>query len=395
MKEELRKHLQKEKRKNRILKTVATVAIITCTLASMKLAGFSASNFLNLSSNKIQGDNKTVRLENTSTITYIYDAQDLVNFRDSVNAGDTYEGKTVYLMDDIDLSTVCGKSVDTDGDGTGDTEVSWTPIGTTTTNFAGTFDGNYHTISNLYYYSSEKINFGFFKTIDTTAIVKNVLMDNVQITNTYDIPAYGSTIGTIIGISKGTMENCGVKNGNISLIKKNINTNTNSWPFSQAGGIVGENNSGNIQNCFNDANVSLTIPNASTYQQGFAGGIVGLNAEESTVENCYNNGKISTIAGLGEAGGIVGRDVGTNSVNKIINCYNTGSTTAKGNGESGEYARTAGIMGTCRPLNQPYGGYYNWTTPSNCYSVGTSYLYTYFQTDTAIYKTSTGIIEGV
>lgn len=58
------------------------------------------------------------KLENTNTITYIYTADDMVKFRDSVNAGDNYSGKTVYVMADIDMSTVCSETVG-----------SWTPIG--------------------------------------------------------------------------------------------------------------------------------------------------------------------------------------------------------------------------------------------------------------------------
>ncbi len=48
-------------------------------------------------------------------------------------------GKTIYLMDDIDMSTVCSS-----------TKGTWVPIGTDTYKFQGTFNGNYHDIKNIY-----------------------------------------------------------------------------------------------------------------------------------------------------------------------------------------------------------------------------------------------------
>ena len=80
------------------------------------------------------------RIQDTDTVTYIYNIDDLVRFRDSVNAGNDYVGKTVYVMADIDMSPACSE----------ESGVSWTPIGSTGTYFAGTFDGNYHKLDNIY-----------------------------------------------------------------------------------------------------------------------------------------------------------------------------------------------------------------------------------------------------
>lgn len=66
--------------------------------------------------------------------------EELVDFRDKVNSGLSYEGKTINLGANIDLSGVCGENIG-----------NWTPIGNpSTTYFRGTFDGNYYTISNIY-----------------------------------------------------------------------------------------------------------------------------------------------------------------------------------------------------------------------------------------------------
>ena len=71
-------------------------------------------------------------------------AAELVEFRDSVNSGRTYEGRTIILGDNIDLSSKCSP----------ENEISWLPIGGWNNSeewwFMGTFDGNNKTISNLY-----------------------------------------------------------------------------------------------------------------------------------------------------------------------------------------------------------------------------------------------------
>jgi hypothetical protein len=86
------------------------------------------------------------------------------------------------LMNDIDLSTVCGE-----GKG------NWTPIAkygiyqyNGEHHFDGVFDGNGHTISNLYINDEKGSNLGLFGYIKPTASsapasVKNLKMASVQI----------------------------------------------------------------------------------------------------------------------------------------------------------------------------------------------------------------------
>ena len=62
----------------------------------------------------------------------ISDADGLRSFRDSVNSGNDFAGKTIILAADIDLA---GED--------------WVPIGTDETPFAGKFNGGNHTISGL------------------------------------------------------------------------------------------------------------------------------------------------------------------------------------------------------------------------------------------------------
>ena len=81
----------------------------------------------------------------TADDTYtISNAEELKEFRDDVNNGDSFAGKTVVLTNDIDL------------DGSDDNQ--WTPISP----FYGTFDGQGNTISGLYINQPDATYFGLF-----------------------------------------------------------------------------------------------------------------------------------------------------------------------------------------------------------------------------------------
>ena len=75
-----------------------------------------------------------VTYENYKTATFISTAEELFAFANEVNVNkNAFNGKTVYLMADIDLA-----------------DAAWTPVGQTgATQFQGTFDGQGKTISNL------------------------------------------------------------------------------------------------------------------------------------------------------------------------------------------------------------------------------------------------------
>ena len=92
---------------------------------------------------------KNSYIENTESEYYINNAQDLWEFANKVNNGNTFEGITVYLTTDINLECNQNKQ--------------WIPIGACYVEggnnaddtkekdpFAGTFEGNDYSISGLY-----------------------------------------------------------------------------------------------------------------------------------------------------------------------------------------------------------------------------------------------------
>ncbi len=131
----------------------------------------------------------TVFAEDTD-ITEISTLAQLEAFRDDVNSGNTYEGKTVRLTADIDMSEKYGEGRE-----------SWTPIDT----FAGTFDGNNHIISGFYAYTEEEYGFASFFNM-VTGTLKNLNVEGVVIGNhPYDCAVAG--IARCLG-ANAQMLNC-------------------------------------------------------------------------------------------------------------------------------------------------------------------------------------------
>ncbi len=172
----------------------------------------------------------------------------------------------------------------------------WTPIGNNTNIYAGTFDGNNHTISGLYTNNEQASYVGLFGTISGT--VKNVGVTNVSFSGTY-------SVGGVCGENRsGTIQNC-YSTGSITNGDQN------------AGGVCGFNG-GTIQNCYSEC----TVEGAS-----FVGGVCGYN--NGTIQNCYSTGSISSVDQ--NAGGVCG--INNNS---ITNCYYLNGTYWTGIGGDGQ-----------------------------------------------------------
>ena len=121
----------------------------------------------------------------------------------------------IVLANDIDLSAVCHPA-----DESGAAEVNWTPIGNDASHaFAGTFDGNGHTIEGLYInetgkWSNNAILYkGLFGNssgvIKNVAVTGNIVVDNEELggTNTRALTIKG--VGGIVGTHNETVLNCG------------------------------------------------------------------------------------------------------------------------------------------------------------------------------------------
>ncbi len=115
----------------------------------------------------------------------INDTQALAYFAAQVNAGNSYQGKTVRLGRDLDLNNQ-----------------AWTPIGRSGSAFSGTFDGNGMTIYNLNVENMESEFTGLFGMLNV-GTVRNLNVQNASVKGL-------SSVGVIAGGYTGKIENCHV-----------------------------------------------------------------------------------------------------------------------------------------------------------------------------------------
>ena len=167
----------------------------------------------------------TTWYNDTDTEFVLTTAEQLAGFAKLVDDGNTFAGKTVKL--DIDLCLGCGEE-----DGC-DTERSFDPIGSYAfeTAFMGTFDGQDHTVMNMYQsgwalenglWDGDDCGLGLFGLVED-ATIKNFKIDGAN------LPSECNLIGFVAGTAYGDM------------LFENI-TITNSYSGNHSyysGGIVG------------------------------------------------------------------------------------------------------------------------------------------------------------
>ena len=220
----------------------------------------------------------TIESDGSYTVT---SADGLMNVAELVNGGKT------------DINITLDKNIDLTGKG-------WTPIGTNYDNsYKGTFDGGGHTIKGLTVTTNDQF-VGLFGYLNRAGMVKNVVMEGIQITSNH---MFGCT-GGVVGYSWGTIENCSVS-GSVS--------GTNC-----VGGVVGSQKAGSIIGCSSSAIVKGTR---------YVGGVAG--EKWGTMTACYATGNVTLEINSPQdlsGGGVVGLNGGST----VLACYATGNVNSKG-----------------------------------------------------------------
>ena len=248
-------------------------------------------------------------------------ADELAWFIKQVNSGNTT--LAAVLTADVDLNNV-----------------NWTPIGSYSAHFAGSFDGAGHTIKNLAIdyqtaKSGERLYLGLFGyvegTSDAHAVIKDLTVQgsvnarsefSVYSGNVAGVMGYGKyadvsgvisrvdvTVDTKVGnacgvgglagaLVDGTMVNCG-NEGDVSGVK-------------DLGGLCYELYAGTMTGCYNTGDVK----GSGTY----VGGVMGY-AKQAVIKDVYNTGAVSTAKNM--VGGLVGVMDGSS----LTNGYSTGTVT--------------------------------------------------------------------
>lgn len=234
---------------------------------------------------------------NTKTIT-IYSGEGLKVAADVVNSGDT--DINITLDNDIDL-----------------TGIDWTPIGTESRPYTGTFDGGTYTITGLKIDKSGTDYVGLIGCLGSGGKVQNVTLTNISVSG-------ANCVGGIAGQNYGTVENCSV-NGTVT-----------GKGFTDTGGIAGSNY-GTISGCSAEGTVTgsvnvggisgLCVPNYDTGTDNLIG---------STIEGCHST---AAVSGISSVGGVVG-NLGNGC--SLMACYSTGNVTAT---ITDGYAHVGGVVG--------------------------------------------------
>ena len=234
--------------------------------------------------------------EGTTNSPYlIKNAKHLAWFRDNVNNDNVTA--CARLEADIDMSSVCHAAAN------GVEELSWTPIGISTNQWYGTFNGNNKTISNLYINSSE-LHQGLFGDVcddNNRASIKDIIFEDVNIKRSNEC------LGVLVGYAynadiSGIVVNSGSVNGN-----KNV------------GGIAGLTSNVELSDCINRIDV--------TGDDNYVGGIVGFAEGTSAIKNCANYGNVEGMS----AGGIVGQTFGVDGNITLENVFSSGDVTYTNN----------------------------------------------------------------
>ena len=262
----------------------------------------------------VLNENKEGGLGTEASPYEISTADELKNFATAVNGGE--KSAHAKLMNNIDLSSVCGESLN------GGT--SWNPIGTSISNsYTGTFDGQNFKISGLYIKNTSSDYYqGLFGYLGTSGDNKGTVQ-NLTVSGTV---SGGWHVGGVVGYNNGgTVTGC-IFSGSGSV--------SGEW---YVGGIAGQNN-GTVENCYNTGQVNG--------RGNYVGGVVGWNDSGANVENCYNTGSVTGVTGAAGSSDYVGGVVGLNSGN-VENCYNTGTVTGTDDYVGGVVGWNRGTVKNC------------------------------------------------
>lgn len=252
---------------------------------------------------------------------HIKTAEQLAGIAKLVNEGTvTFEGKTVYLDNDLDLAGIEWISIGTGRGGLNDDKPYC---------FCGTFDGQGHVISNLYSRDSLLVanednernlyRTGLFGNVNGGEIRNLGVLDADVSIDSNDVSAAGEAI-LVDFLVNGKITNCWTT-GRIasgSYLEKNI------------GGIVGVTlRKCTISGCYSTATLTGNFANSGGYYNPnlylppeTIGGIVGTRFDGNlTVTDCWFGGKIVVNSILAAVGGIVGYtddQLGSGTVNNCM-----------------------------------------------------------------------------
>lgn len=197
-----------------------------------------------------------------------------------VNAGNTYAGMYFKQTDDFDMN-----------------KKSWTPIGTTTYPFQGTYDGENHSLNNFPDYSSH-YKPAYYSQYESYYNREAIFL-YIQDANIFHLDIYNIRL---VDNAKGNsvIRDCHHLGEKFYI---NVYSHSGALPKVIYGGIVTsilEDANIIIENCSNQADISINFEGGGSGGWGGgtctvnAGGIVGLNKGKLVIRNSFNIGLVET-----------------------------------------------------------------------------------------------------
>ncbi|MES2218586.1 MAG: hypothetical protein V4501_09265, partial [Pseudomonadota bacterium] len=186
-------------------------------------------------------------------------------------------------------------------------------IGTASTDYSGTFDGQDFTITSL------TGTGGLFNTIDTNGIVQNLGLISPNFVDNNSGDDNTGTLGAIASTNNGAINTVWVSNGTVSSYQRYV------------GGLVGTNN-GSITTSYNSATTVTGLGSG-----GAEGGLVGISNSGSSITSSYNDSTLGSTTTGYDVGGVTGQNSGA-----ITASWNLGNITGGSGNTGGLVGQNAG-----------------------------------------------------
>ena len=170
----------------------------------------------------------------------------------------------------------------------------WLPINDNSSGLNAEFEGNGHTISNLYIHRQDTNSVGLFARVGGSGIIRNAGVVNAEMEGR-------SYAGILAGSNSGTIT-ASYATGSVS-------------GDNYVGGLVGDNSSGGT--------ITASYATGSVSGDNHVGGLVGDNSSGGTITASYATGSVS---GIYDVGGLAGENSGA-----ITASYATGSVSGRDN----------------------------------------------------------------
>ena len=198
--------------------------VATATVADDKTITYTVKHLCEVAVGPVwNGTADTAWYNDTDTEFTLESAEQFAGLAELVDGGNTFEGKTIKLSSNINLG-----AKDENG-----TPISFDPIGDKAP-FNGTFDGQGHTIANMYQSGwAFGYEWGSYGSIGLFGEINNATIKNVTVSGA-DSYVEGGDVGGVVGCATGNclFENITIENSNFGTFNNGI------------GGIIGWSGAG-------------------------------------------------------------------------------------------------------------------------------------------------------